>query len=632
MYSDIVSKNKLLLDFPEYADTLSEIVSFNPAPFTIGVYGDWGIGKSTLMHGIMERLTKKEIIKIEFNAWRYSQEETSITYSLISAIIRNLLKNKDLKNSLKHKKNSNRISTIVKRIIDNTTFSLPLGVGNIGTSLNGVFSPSKNKENNMNELVDGFTPTLQLAIETMTDLLKSLKKIHKEYRVVLFVDDLDRCPPDRLIKILESIKILQDIQGIVFVIGVNPVVIEDVVKQKYSELGKWFNVSDYLKKIIQIPFFIPTWSKDDILEFLEGLLETNSNDEVTNFLSKNKQLIIQLSKMNPREMKLLLNHFILSHKNLKRNKNLKITDNVRKKLLIMETVQLRWRSFYDHIIQDRHNMNSFLREKYSFETLKNYGGDQELQKLIKTQSKLFRDISEKEWNVFRRIIEYGQNEQDPKHESIITSLENKGFSETRGWICKTIKQNRERTIEFLLEDPHCRSLITDEDLENLFGLNPSLIPTEIPKHSRYTILAYHEECEKIGSMREATRRYFKAIQTAERTILAVTRINSEDTLKEIKNRILKKHEIKTRIIVSESPVKQFETIIDELVNHGVEVKKLVNMQLVASFGIVDDVAFFSIPYGKEKEKERRFFQTISADAKSAVEKSFETTWNKSHKI
>jgi predicted KAP-like P-loop ATPase len=90
--------------------------------------------------------------------------------------------------------------------------------------------------------------------------LKELRKDDKECRIVVFVDDLDRCFPDKGLEVLESIKSFFDIEGIIYVIGMNPKTIDFLVQKKF-ESNSAITGLDYMKKIVQLPFHIPDYNK-----------------------------------------------------------------------------------------------------------------------------------------------------------------------------------------------------------------------------------------------------------------------------------------------------------------------------------------------------------------------------------
>ena len=63
------------LGFADLADALAQIAHQSAPRFTIGVFGDWGSGKTTLMRAIQNRLDKSnKVVTVWFNAWRYERE------------------------------------------------------------------------------------------------------------------------------------------------------------------------------------------------------------------------------------------------------------------------------------------------------------------------------------------------------------------------------------------------------------------------------------------------------------------------------------------------------------------------------------------------------------------------------
>ena len=88
--------------------------------------------------------------------------------------------------------------------------------------------------------------------------LQDLRKQDADYRIVIFIDDLDRCDPEKALEVLESIKSFFDIEGIIYVIGMDSETINSLIKKKYGEEYAIKGL-DYLQKIVQLPFQIPTW-------------------------------------------------------------------------------------------------------------------------------------------------------------------------------------------------------------------------------------------------------------------------------------------------------------------------------------------------------------------------------------
>lgn len=78
---------KPILDFEAYSETISNIVKGSHPKFSVGIYGEWGSGKTTLMRLIQEKLrTNDQILTVWFNAWRYEREDHFALIALLKTI------------------------------------------------------------------------------------------------------------------------------------------------------------------------------------------------------------------------------------------------------------------------------------------------------------------------------------------------------------------------------------------------------------------------------------------------------------------------------------------------------------------------------------------------------------------
>ena len=81
-------------------------------------------------------------------------------------------------------------------------------------------------------------------IKLFCDQIKS--ELSNNLKLVVFVDDLDRCSSKKTLEILELIKILLDMDGIVYVVGLNI----DTVNRSFEEEQKKVDADNYIQKII----------------------------------------------------------------------------------------------------------------------------------------------------------------------------------------------------------------------------------------------------------------------------------------------------------------------------------------------------------------------------------------------
>ena len=142
--------------------------------------------------------------------------------------------------------------------------------------------------------------------------------VGKKHRLVMFIDDLDRCLPEKAVEVLEAIKLFLDVPGCVFVLGLDQDVVSRGVEIKYREFGltgeregaggekRPFPIDGtrYLEKIFQLPFQIPPIQPDDVGDFVQGLVDQWPSKECHRVFAKG------LGK-NPRQVKRTVNVFLL---------------------------------------------------------------------------------------------------------------------------------------------------------------------------------------------------------------------------------------------------------------------------------------------------------------------------------
>src|SRR5574341_662784 len=74
------------LDFTPYVETLVDVCKTASTPLTIGVFGTWGSGKTSLMRMVRKKLPKPYTV-VWFDAWKYDKEETLWRAFLLSVLL-----------------------------------------------------------------------------------------------------------------------------------------------------------------------------------------------------------------------------------------------------------------------------------------------------------------------------------------------------------------------------------------------------------------------------------------------------------------------------------------------------------------------------------------------------------------
>ncbi len=314
-------------DFDKYSETLSNIIVNSVPRFTVGIYGGWGTGKTTIMQMIQNHLRgekyKDDIITIWFDAWRYENEEFSALVPLVRTII---LRLEEYVQKLESEKNPNTvvIENLVNKFKKMGESIIMNSKANIGLEYSGA---KASVETDLGKTIEDYKSKgsffkNQSKIyfhEHISDHVKheleSIRKETENFKIVIFVDDLDRCTPERALEILESIKTFFDIEGIIFIIGMDPSTIDPIIKTKYGEDSK-INGMKYLQKIVQLPYTIPLWNPQRLSDTITSMIdETHLPKNVIEKVldTKMQELIIKATELNPRDVKRFINSIVISH-------------------------------------------------------------------------------------------------------------------------------------------------------------------------------------------------------------------------------------------------------------------------------------------------------------------------------
>jgi len=241
------------LGFDAYAEVLAGAVLGTEGPFTIGIFGEWGTGKTSLMRMIEEHLKKEDsVVTVWFNAWRHEQDEHPIV-PLVATIIRALELRRSLLDKLGESGKSlvRALRAVAYGFSGSSNVSIP-GFAEVEASFVARDMIEREEKLISDPLLD--RSLYYDAFERLSEV-----KAESKTKIAVIVDDLDRCFPDRAIKLLESIKLVLWQPGFVFVLGVSRKVIEGYLEHRYEkQYGiSGFEGRQYLDKIVQLPFYIP---------------------------------------------------------------------------------------------------------------------------------------------------------------------------------------------------------------------------------------------------------------------------------------------------------------------------------------------------------------------------------------
>lgn len=285
-----------LLNNEAIAITIINLLRERPdRPLTIGVHGDWGAGKSSVLKMIEAGFSGDgEVLCLKFNGWRFQGFEDA-KIALIEGIVTGLVESrpaltrasiavKDVFNSIDWLKVAKKSGGLALTAF--TGIPTPDQISTIVSTLNGMLDdPGQfaNKES-LTAAIDGVKSILKPAetknvpeeIEAFRKAFDQLLKDAGIEQLVVLIDDLDRCLPDTAIETLEAIRLFVFTARTAFVIAADEAMIEYAVRKHFPDLPETTGPRDYarnyLEKLIQVPFRIPALGETETRIYVTLLL------------------------------------------------------------------------------------------------------------------------------------------------------------------------------------------------------------------------------------------------------------------------------------------------------------------------------------------------------------------------
>jgi len=251
----IKTKNEDFLGRKEFAEVVTNaIIDYNidgDESLTIGLFGKWGSGKTSIINMVLEDVQQEDnIVIFKFEPWLYSD-----TDQLISQFF------KDFSKVISHKdygKEAEKIGDeletyasffdVISHIPEPTTFFISKTVSKVFKTVGKASSKwGKLKSKNLSQI--------KASIE------KHLKKFNK--KILIVIDDIDRLNNTEIRQVFQLIRSLGNFPNTIYLASMD----RDVVINALSEVQKG-DGSEYLEKIVHVPLQIPSISQDKVYEFL----------------------------------------------------------------------------------------------------------------------------------------------------------------------------------------------------------------------------------------------------------------------------------------------------------------------------------------------------------------------------
>lgn len=442
-----------LIGFKVHADLIRNIViDKKMLPITIGVFGDWGGGKTSIMKMIefslcpdsyidpAEKARYDRIACIYFNGWLFEGYDDAKAAILTSILLQ----------LGEHKRFGPKIRNTVVKLIKSVNWMrlAKMGFQNValpaisaylsgGISLIPAFAEAAkvslgvkdgDKEEGKaaadKETVDweslikkDETSSSPMDVRSFRERFEKMLKESDIDSLIVLIDDLDRCSPERIIDNLEAIKLFLNVDKTAFIIGADKRIVRNAIGLRYAialqreepEGSDSDLATDYLEKLIQVPYHLPRLSPAeiesymvllfcqkyltnekfqqcllayetqrsknrfsafrcaDVKEALKGEALDPSLIESLAFCSTAAPLITEGLKGNPRQVKRFLNAFILRKQLASIAKLIDIRDDVLVKLMVLEYAHIneflklyKWQSSQDGFPKEIGNLEKVI--------------------------------------------------------------------------------------------------------------------------------------------------------------------------------------------------------------------------------------------------------------------------------
>ena len=372
-----------LLGYQVHASLLKDVIlDKEMLPTSIGIFGNWGAGKSSLMLLLQKEIDEwvskiskvnkqkpeglKEnnlILQVRFNSWKFESYESTkntLIIEILEAIAADISSRKDLfekADDLLKKIGLLRVGMfLIKKgtQLFATSEGLPQEINALIPSieeLKGFLEPEEAKA-----LVEELkTQNTSRFISMFRELFERIVLSAGYRAIVVYIDDLDRCNPVKVVDCLEAIKLFLNVANTAFVISADERIVELAIQEKYHVVDdkneRFSPFSDYLEKLIQLPYKLPKlsfseqetyvtlllckWKEPNLFPKIHNLyLEFRKKDKHTKYGLEAIRKDTQISRTIDDWMPIvpLMNHFL--------------NGNPRQLKRFLNTLQLRMRMAY----------------------------------------------------------------------------------------------------------------------------------------------------------------------------------------------------------------------------------------------------------------------------------------------
>jgi len=250
----IISKNEDFLNRKGFAKNIANAIENysdkENSSLTIGLYGKWGSGKTSIINMITEDIENDDVIVFKFEPWIFSDTQQLITNFF-----------KEFAKVIKHTNYADEAKKIGEELETYATFFEPMSlipeptISTLSLISGKIFGSVGKASKKWGTLKSKNLSATKSSIE------KHLQKLNK--KILIIIDDIDRLNNTEIRQVFQMIKVLGNFPNTIYLSSMD----KDVVINALSEVQKG-DGSEYLEKIINVPFVVPSITTEEVHKFL----------------------------------------------------------------------------------------------------------------------------------------------------------------------------------------------------------------------------------------------------------------------------------------------------------------------------------------------------------------------------
>jgi len=289
-----------LFGFRHYVCALYHLIKYKlpeDASFTIGIFGDWGTGKTSLMKMLQNLLAREpeEFVTLYFDAWAF-EDFDNLFPPLIIELSKLAGEDEDVQRLARE------ISEQILKVM-------------VARATEGVVSWEEIKAQATKSVTGKAVIKAMEYRDKLWELVVRITEGRK--KLIIFIDDLDRIvPPSRAVELLEDLQLLMDFPHVIYIIGVNRRALVDLLNITYSfavasdiqrKAVKWGE--KYLEKFFQLSILLPVL-QGTTLKKLKNKSEQKKDERRKKLITKEAEKETTPLKMFAFSIVSLLKHYL----------------------------------------------------------------------------------------------------------------------------------------------------------------------------------------------------------------------------------------------------------------------------------------------------------------------------------